>query len=492
MSLLALCWLMSFPAHGLDFLQTYELGLSNDPKVLQAEASRNAAQKSKPIGLAKLLPTLSFTGNLMENHTVTGQSPIFRQANTDNVYWSGLWSLNLVQPIFHYDAWAQFWQADSQIAQAQAQLEEAYQDLATRVAKSYFGVLASEENLEFSQNELNSLDLQIAQVKERLALGFSTIVDLDTVQAQRDQVQADLILADQQLNDAKEALREIIGNNPANLDKVPDEFFLARPQPENLEVWRDTALQSNLLVIAAQNQAEFTKRNIDVSFAGHLPSLDLQGSVTGSDTNRPTGIAYQTESIGLQFTMPIYAGGGVNARVEQARDLYENSLQKVDQQRRAVERQVKDAFRGVFSAIGRVGALGTALKSAASALEATEVGYQVGTRTVVDVLVVQSKFFSTRRDYARSRYDYLINSLLLKQAAGILTRSDMEAVNVLIHQNRGAGQFPYDRPPSVGPYPKLPPLRNGGAATPGRVRPPSAPAGTPAEPVSAITTVPSR
>lgn len=450
------------PVYGLDLLQAYEMGLRNDPQVLQFEANRNAAQKAKPIGIAKLLPTLSFSGNISQNHLMTTRSPIQGQANTDDIFWSGQWGLNLVQPVFHYESWAQLWQADSQIAQAEAELEGGYQDLAIRVAKSYFEVLANEESLEFSKIELHSLEMQIAQVKERLALGFSTVVDLDTVQAQHDQVEADLIAADQKLNDAKEALREIIGDIAVSLDRVPDEIHLARPQPENLDEWRNTALKNNLQVLAALSAAEFSKRQIDVNFAGHLPSIDIQGSKTVADNNRPTGIQYDQETIGIQFTMPLYAGGGVNARVEQARDLYEKSLQEVDQQRRATERQVKDAFRGVLSAISRVGALGTALKSAASALEATEVGFQVGTRTMVDVLVLQSKFFGTRRDYARTRYDYLLNGLLLKQAAGTLLRTDIEAVNALIHQPRKT-TLPLEPPAPVGPYPNMPPLPQGGA-----------------------------
>ncbi|CAL1240110.1 TolC family outer membrane protein [Candidatus Methylocalor cossyra] len=433
---LVLYWMASVPSHALDLSEAYQLGLSNDPVVLQTEAKRNAAQKNKPIGIARLLPSVSFNGNLVENHLVTGKSPIFVQAYTDYVFWSGQFTLTLTQPLFHYDTWVQLWQADNQLAQAEAQLQAEYQNLAIRVARSYFQILLAEDNLEVSTAELRSLESQITQVKERLALGFSTVVDLDEVQAQHDKVVADRILYDQQLNDAKAALREIIGDRELDLVKVPDELPLLQPEPADLAAWRTTALQHNLAIIAALSGAEIAKQNIDLNFAGHLPTVDLQGIKSMADTNRPFGLQTDMENIGVYLTVPIYSGGGVNARVEQARDAYEQALHEVDRQRRAAERQVADAYRGVFSAIGRVGALKTALASAQRAVEATEMGFRVGTRTAVDVLVEQTKMFATRRDYAKARYDYLINGLLLKQAAGTLTRSDIDAVNGLLHRRR--------------------------------------------------------
>jgi outer membrane protein len=435
-SALAVCWLASLPAHGLDLLEAYQLGLSNDPVLLQSEAKRNAALKNKSIGLARLLPSVSLYGDFRQYHTITGKSPISAQANTDNKYWLGYYNLRLTQPLFHYDSWVQYWQADRQIAQAQATLEAEYQNLAIRVAKAYFAVLFAEENVEFTKVELQSLELQLAQVKERLAVGFATVVDQDEVQAQHDKVAADLILADQQLNDAKEALREIIGHVEIALVRAPEALPLLKPEPADMEVWRNTAQQSNLNIIAAVSGAEAAKENIDLNFAGHLPSLDLVAMKSQYNNNRPNGVAYDEENIGLSVNVPIYSGGGVNARVEQARDAYEQALQEVDKQRRTAERQVKDAYRGVLAAIGRVGALKTALKSAQSALDASQMGYQVGTRTMVDVLVVQSRFFGIRKDYAKSRYDYLLNGLLLKQAAGTLTGADVADVNAVIHNGR--------------------------------------------------------
>lgn len=434
-SVLAICWLANMPVYGMDFLEAYELGLRSDPLVLQAEAKRNATQKNKPISVARLLPTVSLNGDFTYNHTLTAQSYILTQQRTNVSYQIGQFNLQLTQPVFHYDSWVQLWQADNQIAQAQAQLEAAYQDLAIRIATNYFNVLYGEENLEVTTLQLHSLDVQIEQVKERLAVGFSSLVDLSTIQAQRDQVAAQLIVADQKLNDAKEGLREILGNIDIDLAKIPGRVPLNKPEPESIDAWREMALKNNLNIIAAFSGAEYAKQNIDLNFAGHLPTIDIQGSRSFYDSDRPPyGLQYDQENIGLYVNVPVFSGGGVNAKVEQARDSYVQAMEVVDQQRRAAQRQVKNAYRGVFAAIGQVGALNTAVKSAEVALEASEVGFQVGTQSAVDLLIKQSNYFQARRDYAKARYDYLLNGLLLKQATGILARDDIEAVNALIRR----------------------------------------------------------
>jgi outer membrane protein len=432
--------LVGGPAYGLDLLEVYELGLRNDPQILQSEANRNAALQNKPISVAQLLPSLVFNGQIDQYHVLSfGQNYLYRNIG-EQYFWQSSASFQLTQPVFHYEHWAQLWQSDSKIAQAEAQLASDYQKMAIRVAQAYFNVLAADEDVEFTSIQLQSLESQLEQVKERLTVGFSTVVDLDAVQAEHDKVTADLILARQRLNDTQEALREIIGSDvPITLVKVPDEIALVQPDPARVEAWRDMALKNNLDIIAAMSASEVAKRNIDLNFAGHFPSADIIGQKSFSDTSRIGGISANVENIGVSVRVPIFQGGSVNARVVQARHAYEQSMHAVDQARRAAERQVKNAFRGVLSSIGRVGALKTALKSATSSLEATEMGYKVGTRTVVDIIIEQSKLFGTKRDYAKARYDYLLNRLLLKQAAGTLMRIDVEVVNSLIHTGRAKG-----------------------------------------------------
>jgi outer membrane protein len=337
------------------------------------------------------------------------------------------------QPLFHYDAWVTYWQADYKLAQAQAQLEAEYQDLAVRVAKAYFDTLYAEDIVDFTNVQLKGLEAQANMVKERLNLGYSTLVDLNETESRRDKIAADLILAEQKLNDSREALREIIGVYEYNLLKVPEYIPLNHPDPEDIEKWSDVAQQGNLQIIAASSATEIARHDIDLNYAGHLPTFDLSAQQYNTANNRPTG-AYQLNQqvIGLSMSLPLYLGGEVSAKVDQSRDIYEQTLHQLDQQRRLTQRQVKDAYRGVLTSIKRIGALQSALKSGLSALEGAQMGFQVGARTIVDVLVQQSIYFQYWSDYARARYDYLINGLVLKQAAGLLQQTDVESINQII------------------------------------------------------------
>lgn len=430
-----LLWIFAYSGvgHGVDLLEAYQQGLANDPKVLAAEANRNAMQKQRPISLAGLLPSLVLNVLPQGINANTGTSPYLGQSQTSVFYGQITTDLVLTQPLFKYSAWVTYWQSDFQLAQAQAQLEAAYQDLAVRVAKAYFEVLYQEDVMEFNTILLKSLELEEKQVSEKLEGGYSTIIDLDETRSRRGKTTADLMLTEQKLNDAREALREIIGQYETDLLRAPNAIPLGRPQPSEIERWSELAQMGNLQVLAASSSAEIAKQNIEIQFSGHLPTLDLNMHQYNTDNNRPTG-AYQLNEqfVGLNLNVPIYLGGGVSAKVDQARDQYEQALHVLDQQRRTAQRQVKDAYHGVLSSMGRVSALQTALKSGHSALEGALMGFQYGNRTIVDILTQQSLYFQYWADYARARYDYLINGLALKQSAGTLQESDVFDVNNIL------------------------------------------------------------
>lgn len=432
--LLGLWPFLSGSAQALDLLEAYDMGLHNDPVVLQSEAKRNSVLQNKPINRAQLLPSLSFTGNIDENHVVSYSKNYLYRNLGEQFFWQSSAGFQLVQPVFHYEYWVKLWQSNDQIAEAEARLTGDYQKLAIRVAEAYFNGLATEEQVKYTRLQLQSLESQLDQVRERLEVGFSTVVDLDSVQAEYDKVRADLILAEQKRDDALESLREIIGGEaPMLLMNVPEKMPLKQPEPNQVDAWRDMALQNNLDVVAASNAAEVAKRNIDLNYTGHLPTVDIMGQKNFSNTNRIGGISADADNIGVTVKVPLFAGGGVNARVVQAQHDYEQSLHEVDHRRRMAERQVKDAFRGVSSSISRVKALEAAIKSAESSLAATEMGYRVGTRTVVDIIIEQSRLYGSKTEYAKARYDYLKNRLMLKQATGTLMRIDMETINALLH-----------------------------------------------------------
>lgn len=436
--LFAVLFATSVQSQAQDLLQTLELALQRDPRLREAEATRNAVLEAKPQSVARLLPTISITGELNRNSVLSKfqQAQLVFIAGARNVgFWDSSASINLTQPIYHHEYWVQLSQADNQIAEAEANYAAEQQNLMLRTARAYFDVLFAEDSRDFALAEQRAIERQLEEAKARFEVGLIAITDVHEAQAGYDQARANVIQAENQVDNAREALQEIIGEFDTDLARLIEDVPLKGPEPENIEEWSDLAQQSNLGIIAAENRSLVAKKDIDLQFAGHLPSMDLVGSAGFTDTNRPQGISTEYQVIGMQVNVPMFAGGGVNSRVRQARHEYEAAQENLDGVRRAVKRQVKDAYRGILSAISQVEALQAAVVSSQSAVEASEAGLEVGTRTMVDVLTEQRNLFRAKRDYARSRYDYIINSLALKQAAGTLNPGDLAIVNQWLRLN---------------------------------------------------------
>lgn len=420
------------PAGAGDLLSIYELAVQRDPTVRAAEANRNAILENKPQSVANLLPNISISGNLNRNSVKSkfANDQLSFIAGARNVgFWSSGASVNLTQPVYHHELWVRLSQADSQIAQAEANYESERQRLILRTAQAYFNVLYAQDALEFAKAENRAIERQLEQAKARFEVGLVAVTDVNEAQAGYDQASANAIRAENELDNAREALREIVAEYEGELSGLEREIPLQTPEPGDIEAWNKRALENNLAILAAQNQADIARKNIELQFAGHMPSLDLSASAAFSDNNRPRGIPSEAQVIGMQVNIPLYQGGLVSSRVRQAREQFESAQENLDVQRRAAVRQVKNAYRGVMSSISQAAALKSATVSAQSALEASEAGFEVGTRTMVEVLTQQKVLYAAKRDYAKARYDYIVNSLSLKQAAGLLQREDVELVN---------------------------------------------------------------
>ncbi|MEQ1638140.1 MAG: TolC family outer membrane protein [Methylococcales bacterium] len=413
-------------------MQIYQLALRNDPKLQEAEANRNAILETRPQSIAKLLPTVSAAGEVNYNSVLSK----FREfelgfiAGGRNIdFWNKTASVTLTQPLYHHESWVQLAQADNQIAEAEATYAAEEQNLMLRTAKAYFDILLAEDTLAFYLAEQRAISRQQKQAKARYDVGFNSITDVNEAQASYDQVVANTIAAKNDLENAKETLREIIGNYSGSLSGLSPDTPFNSPQPNDIKNWSAQALKNNLTIIAAENNAEVTKKNIDLKYSGHLPSLDLVGTAGILDTDRPFGISTEYQVIGVQLKVPLFAGGSVNSQVRQAQQQLTAAQSKLDAQRRAVNRQVKNAFLGVNSAMNQIQALKATVKSSESALKATEMGFELGMRTMVDVLTAQKNHYRSLRDYAKSSYDYIINSLTLKQSASILQLEDLALIN---------------------------------------------------------------
>jgi outer membrane protein len=421
---------ISSAVYAQDLLEVYELALQNDPVLKQANASQLAVGESKDQSIANFLPNVSATGNSTVNR-LNNKRFTYQGAGIQN-YSDNYFNVNLTQPLFHWEHWIQLSQSDNQIAQAEADYQAELQKLMVKVAEAYFNVLSAEDNLEFSRSEKQAIARQLDQAKQQFAIGVIGITESQQAQAAFDTATANEIEAANNVDNQKEALAEIIGEQDLALNALGEKIPLARPEPDDISVWSSSAEVGNFSIISAFNQMEFARKSIDLQRNGHLPKLDLTASVGEYDTNSNFGLRGSTEVVGLRLNVPLFEGGAVNSRTREAGYKYEQAKEQLTAAKRAVNRQVKDAYRGVTTSISRVEALKTAVSSAEVSLQSTEAGFEVGVRTLVEVLDEQRNLYRAKRDYSRTRYDYLLNTLKLKQASSSLGQTDMEQINRLL------------------------------------------------------------
>jgi len=419
-------------ASALDLLQAYELATESDPQIKAALASLESTRESRPQAKALLLPNIGVGGDASRVHNDLRES-FTGNTGTDN-YNDYALSISLVQPVYRRDRWVQLDQTDDLIASAEAEYAAAEQDLMFRVADAYFGILDAEADLRAAEANKKATARQLEQAKQRFEVGLIAITDVYETQAAYDGANTDVIVSRNSIDTAWEALLEIIGSRPReDLAQLRDPIDLAMPEPADLDQWADTALEQNLLIESALRSAELARKNIELQRSGHYPTLDLVGSYGTSDSSDSrTGSRANLGVIGLELNFPLYQGGGVSSAVRQARHDFEAAQDNLEAQRRSVNRTVKDAYRGVDTSISTVQSLSATVVSSKSALEATEAGYEVGTRTIIDVLNVQRNLFESERNYAKSRYRYVRSGLLLKLGASTLSPEDIAAVNGML------------------------------------------------------------
>ena len=337
--------------------------------------------------------------------------------------------LSVAQPIHRRDRWIALDQANSGIARADALYAAALQDLMVRVSQRYFGVLEAEDELSFARATLEAFEQQLRQSRQRFEVGLTAITDVEEAKAGFDLARSQLIAAENALDTAREALRETTGEYPqelAPLGRMP----LVTPEPADVDKWTETALGQNLRLLASRHDAETTRREIErVRAAGHYPTLDAVGSHRRNDRGVSGRGETWSTSIGLRLILPLYAGESVLSQTRESRHRYQQALDELERERRRTQREIREAYLGVNSGISQVAALEQAVRSSEAAADAVEAGFQVGTRTSVDVLNAQRDLFRARRDFARERYTYIRNVLRLKRAAGTLSEDDLRQVS---------------------------------------------------------------
>ncbi len=437
--------------HAASLLEIYQQALQSDPRIHEAEALRLAALEAEPQARGVLLPQVSFAGDWTKSD-FSGTSVGEDSAGNFGTFMSETesevtrWQFNLRQTLFRWDQIVGLRRADKLVAKAEALREAAQQDLIVRVAQRYFDVLAAEDQLTSIHADRQAIARQLEQAKQRFEVGLIAITAVQESQAAYDQAVANEIAAKRQLATAREFLREITGAYVSNLSAPGDEFPLATPNPANEASWVELALDQNLTLIASRLDERLARDEISFRRNGYYPSIELIASSGESDTDAdrsvnqspffPADSDGRGDSIAIQFTLPLFAGGTTSSRVREAVYLHRASREQLQRVTRETERQSRDAYLGVLSEISRVNALNQAVESSQTALEATQAGFEVGTRTIVDVLNSQFALYLAITNYYQSRYNYILNVLRLKQAAGTLQIQDLEDIDRYLSERK--------------------------------------------------------
>jgi len=431
-------------AQAASLLEIYQQALQSDPQIHEAEARRLAALEAKPQARSAYLPQVSlgadwtrseFDGTSVEIDSDGSIGSLSSNSESEVTRWQ----FTLRQSLFRWDQIVGLRRADKLVTRAEAVREAAQQDLIVRVAQRYFDVLAAEDRLTSIHADRTAIARQLEQAKQRFEVGLIAITAVQESQAAYDQSVADEIAAKRSLATAREFLREITGEYVTTLSAPGEDFPLITPDPSDEASWVNLSMSQNLNLVASRIDEQLARDEISFRRTGHYPSIELVANTGESDTDAdrsfnnspfvPADSDGSSDSISIQFNLPIFAGGGTSSRVREAVYLHRAAREQLQRVTRETERQARDAYLGVISERSRVKALKQAVASSRTALEATEAGFEVGTRTIVDVLNSQFSLYLAITNYYQSRYDYVLNALQLKQAAGTLEVRDLERID---------------------------------------------------------------
>ena len=427
--LILLFWWQASPAE--DLVTIYGLALENDAELKIAESSYLAAVQALPLARSGRKPQVSLnaSGSARESdNSETG----------DNDSETIGYSVNLTQSLYNTEIQGNIDVAEASTAAELARLNAARQALIIRVAETYFSILAAEDNVEFAYAERTAIERQLEQAQKRFEVGLIAITDVQEAQARFDTAEADAILAENLLDNALQSL-VVITADPSikKLAPLGDDLKLSLPDPATAEPWVLLALDNNLDLVAARQDLNAARFERDKNARSGYPTLDLTASYADNDVDGDEfrGDYRQDDlTLGIELQVPLYTGGRISAEQAEAESNFVSAKNTVLLQTRLARQQSRTAYLDVVSGISQVRALKQALESSNIALAATQAGFEVGTRTSVDVLVSLRETYRARRDYASSRYDYLLNKLRLKQAAGLLKEDDLFEINLWLMQ----------------------------------------------------------
>ncbi|CDH46548.1 MAG: TolC family outer membrane protein [Candidatus Competibacteraceae bacterium] len=407
------------PAGAEDLLQVYRQAFEGDPVLKAAAASREAAQETKPQARALLLPNAGVTVEQGRTFGISG-------AQDNSSFNSHNYAIGLTQPIYNRNSQVRQRLADTVVSQSDVNFRNTQDRLILRVAQGYFGVLAALDILTFTTAAKNAFARQLEQANRRFEVGLATITDVYDAQARFDAAVSQEVSAINALADARELLRQLTNQEYAQIAILSEQMPLSLPKPSDPDEWVRMALENNLELRSANFDVDKARENINLQKSGHYPTLDFKASRADFD-NSVT--ATTSSQVNLELIIPLYTGGAVSSRSREAAYNYEAARQSLEDLQRNTIRTVRNAYRGQETAISQIKARNQTRISTRSALEANQAGYEVGTRTIVDVLDAERNVYQAEADYANARYSYIVSFLTLRQAAGQLSEADVIEIN---------------------------------------------------------------
>ena len=451
--------LLPATASAEDLLQTYELARQADPQLAAAESNRLAVKEGAVQTRAAMLPQLDGTASITRGRNYN-RGDVQRNADgtisggdSDTESTTRGTQVQLSQMVYDRGNFTRHKSAKALSQAADFQLAASGNDLTTRTSASYFNVLIALESLAAAEAAETALKKQFDYASKRLEVGLAPITDVHEARAQYDSARANTILARNAVEDSYQALAEITGQQVRNIKGLPKDYQPSMPEATGVENWVTTAVENNPALRAKDLQVQSTEADVETARAGHWPRLYLSGSYGDSETWGDRSVLDTTRDIdsrsfgpavGLTLSVPIFSGGAVQSGVRQALARRDVAQDELEQQKRALVRNTRNAYQTLVASISEVEARRLALVSAQAAYDASQVGLEVGTRTVLDVLQNQNNLFTAQLEFARARYNHLQSRLLLEQAAGTLDIADVQDVNRLLTVDAEAQVAPGD------------------------------------------------
>ncbi|HEX9182186.1 MAG TPA: TolC family outer membrane protein [Burkholderiales bacterium] len=429
---LALCG-MPLTVLAQNLTQVYQDARAYDAQYAAARYALQAGQEKLPQGRALLLPTLNFSASVVQSYLDTEYKGATTLPQGERDFRTDGYTFTLTQPLYRAQNFIQYDQAELQVKQAESVFGQANQDLIVRVAVAYFEFLGAQDSLRLVRGKKAAIAEQLAQARRNFEVGTATITDTHEAQARYDLSQAEEISALNDVEARRRALQQLTGKVYESLKPLRADIKLSPPNPNDMQAWVDLAEKQSYPVLIQDSAAQIAELEAKRAKAGHYPTLDAvathgQGFQTGSQL-QTIGSDITTSTIGLQFALPIYAGGGVSSRHREAAANAERSKQDLENARRSAAFAARQSYLAVLAGVAQVRALEQASVSSRSALDSNRLGYEVGVRINIDVLNAQQQVFQTERDLLAARYNTIANTLRLKAAGGGLREEDVEEVN---------------------------------------------------------------